>query len=123
MSMPPAALAMITGRAGRAIDEDAQIELALDLQPFLDEHAADLPALGAGLVRDQRHADHLLRELLGFVRRLRELDAAAFAAAAGVDLRLDDARCRRRGGARCRRLRRRERHLAARHGHAEAREH
>ena len=30
------------------------------------------------------------RELLGFVRRLGELDAAAFAAAAGVNLRLDD---------------------------------
>ena len=30
------------------------------------------------------------RERLGLVGRLRELDAAAFAAAAGVDLRLDD---------------------------------
>ena len=31
-----------------------------------------------------------LRERLGLVGRLRELDAAALAAAAGVDLRLDD---------------------------------
>ena len=88
--MPPAALAMTTGRAGRAIDEDAQIELALDLQPFLDQHAADLLAFGPGLMRDQRHAEHLLGELLGFVGRLGELDAAALAAAAGVNLRLDD---------------------------------
>ena len=41
-------------------------------------------------MRDERHADHLLRELLGLVGRLRQLDAAALAAAAGVDLRLDD---------------------------------
>ena len=34
------------GRRGRAIDQDAQIELAIDLQPFLDQHATDLPALG-----------------------------------------------------------------------------
>ena len=28
-----------------AIDDDAEVELALDLQPFLDQHAADLLAL------------------------------------------------------------------------------
>ena len=41
-------------------------------------------------MRDERHADHVARELLGFVGRLGELDAAALAAAAGVNLRLDD---------------------------------
>ena len=88
--MPPAALAMMTGRPAARSISDAQIQLALDLEPFLDEHASDLPALGAGLVRDERHADHLLREPLGFVGRLGQLDAAALAAAAGMDLRLDD---------------------------------
>ena len=39
---------------------------------------------------DERHADHLAGELLGFVGGLRELHAAALAAAAGVNLRLDD---------------------------------
>ena len=73
MSMPPAALAMMTGRRGGAIDEDAQIELAIDLEPFLDQHAADLPAFGAGLVRDERHADHLLRQLLGLLGDLASL--------------------------------------------------
>ena len=90
MSMPPAALAMMTGAGRRAVDHDAQVQLALDLQPLLDEHAADLLAFRAGLVRDQRHADHLLGELLGLVGRLGQLDAAALAAAAGVNLRLDD---------------------------------
>ena len=123
MSMPPAALAMMTGRRGRAVDQDAQIELALDLEPFLDEHAADLLALGAGLMRDQRHADHLLRELLGFVGRLGDLDAAALAAAAGVDLRLDDGDVAAEPLGGVDRFGRRERHLAARHGNAEAREH
>ena len=60
------------------------------LQPFFDQHARDDAPFGAGLMRDERHADHLARELLGFVGRLRELDAAALAAAAGVNLRLDD---------------------------------
>ena len=124
MSMPPAALAMTTGRRRRAIDQDAEIELALDLEPFLDQHAADLLAFGAGLVGDQRHPDHLLRELLDLVERPGDLDAAALAAAAGVNLRLDDATCVAAepagdlGG-----FGRRERHLAARHGDAEAREH
>ena len=47
------------------------------------------------------------RELLGLVGRLGELDAAAFAAAAGVNLRLDDDHARRRDGGRSRRLPRR----------------
>ena len=41
-------------------------------------------------MRHQRHAEHLLGELFGLVGRLGELDAAAFAAPAGMDLRLDD---------------------------------
>ena len=92
-------------------------------QAFLDQHAADLPAFGAGLVRDQRHADHLLRELLGFVGRPGELDAAALAAAAGVNLRLDDGHVAAEAPGGVDRFGRRERHLAARDGNAEAREH
>ncbi len=45
---------------------------------------------GSRLVRDELHAEDLLGELDRLVRALRELDAAALAAAAGVDLRLDD---------------------------------
>ena len=91
--------------------------------PSSIEHAADLLALGSGLVRDQRHADHLLRELLDFVGRPGDLDAAALAAAAGVNLRLDDGHAAAEALGGVDRFGRCERNLAARDGNAEAREH
>ncbi len=45
---------------------------------------------GAGLRGDQRHAHHFRGQLRSFVGRARQLHAAAFAAAARVNLRLDD---------------------------------
>ena len=60
ISTPPSGLAIRTGRSRRAVDDDAEVELALDVKPFLDEHAADRPAFGPGLVRDERHAEHRL---------------------------------------------------------------
>jgi hypothetical protein len=47
-------------------------------------------------VRDQLHAQNVLGELFRLVDVLRDLDAAALAAPAGVDLRLDDDGPRRR---------------------------
>ena len=41
-------------------------------------------------MRDQPHAQHLFRDLDGFRRVLGHLDAAAFAAPAGMNLRFDD---------------------------------
>ena len=41
-------------------------------------------------MRDELHADHLRAIFSASLRRLGELDAAAFAAAAGMNLRLDD---------------------------------
>jgi len=41
-------------------------------------------------VRHERHADHFLRDLGGFVGGFRQFDAAALAATARVDLRLHD---------------------------------
>jgi len=73
-------------------------------------------------MRDERHADHAARDLLGLLGRLGELDAAALAAAAGVDLRLHDDHAGAETAGDFRRFRRRERHLAAGHGHAVARE-
>src|SRR5262249_14542906 len=77
--------------ADRTIEHHAEVELACDVATFLDEHTVDLLALGPRLVRDQPHADHPLGDLAGFGGALGELDAATFAAATGVDLRLHHA--------------------------------
>ncbi len=76
----------------RAVEDDAQIQLAGDAEPLLHEHALDHLPFRAGLVGDQPHPDDAGRRLLGRVRPLHDLDAAALAAAAGVDLGLDDDR-------------------------------
>ena len=75
--------------AAAAVDHDAQIELALGLDLLLDQHPLDDAPLGAGLVGDQAHADDLAGGVLGLGGRVGQLDAAALAAAAGVDLGLD----------------------------------
>jgi hypothetical protein len=46
-----------------AIDDHGEVELALDVEPLLDEQAAHLLPLGAGLHRDELHAEDLLGEL------------------------------------------------------------
>ena len=61
ISTPPSGLTISTGRSVDAVDDETQVELARDLEPLLDEHAADDPALGPGLVGDERHAEHRLR--------------------------------------------------------------
>ena len=75
---------------GGAIDQHAKIKLALDVAAALHIDALDQLAAGAGLVRHQVHADHALGRVAHVVHRLDDLDAAALAAAAGMDLRLDD---------------------------------
>src|SRR5690606_8362639 len=57
---------------------------------FLDEQTTHFLPFGAGLVSDELHAEDRIGVLPHFSRRLGELDAAALAAATGVDLRLDD---------------------------------
>ena len=70
-------------------------------------------------MRDERHPEHVVGDGLGLVRRVRKLDAAAFPAAAGMNLGLDHhlsvsanslRDLARRGGV--------ERHLSARDGNA-----
>ena len=73
-----------------AVDDHADVEFLFDVRAFLHQQPAHLLPARAGLVRDQLHAEDLGRALLHLVERLRDLDAAALAAAAGVDLRLDD---------------------------------
>ena len=71
-----------------AVDHHAGIHLFLDVGAFFDEEAPHLLAFGPGLVGFELHAQDLFRPRAHLVDRLRELDAAALAAAAGADLRL-----------------------------------
>ena len=114
---------------GRAVDERGQIELARDLGGLRHEHAVDDAAVGARLLGDERLAQHLLGEGAHLVARLGEPHAAllagrgllelALAAAAGVDLRLDDEHRARELLHRFRGLARGERRHAARGRNAE----
>ena len=73
-----------------AVDDHADVELLADVGALLDQQPPHLLPAGAGLVGDELHAEDLAREIAHLVDRARELDAAALAAAAGMDLRLDD---------------------------------
>ena len=73
-----------------AVEDDTEVEFAVDRQRFLDENALDEPSFGAGLVGDEGHPDDLIGELGGLVGVVGQLDAAAFAAPARVDLRFDN---------------------------------
>ncbi len=72
-----------------AVEHDAQVQLALDGQRFFDQQPLHDSPGGTGLVRNQPHAEHVAGELGGFGGILGDLDSAALAAAAGVDLGLD----------------------------------
>jgi hypothetical protein len=71
-----------------AIDHNAEIQLALDGERFLDQQTTHDAAIRPGLMRNQSHAEHLRSEVSGFLDRFRNLHSAALAASAGVDLRL-----------------------------------
>ena len=104
-----------------AVDQQPEVQLALDVERLLDQHARHAATLGTGLRRDERHPDQGLRRLLGLARVSDHPHAAALAPPAGMDLRLDDDAAPEtlRHPAR---LGRRERDLAARHGQAMLRE-
>ena len=76
--------------AAGSIQNDAEVELFVDGQSFLDQKDAHFPALRPGLVRDELHPQHLPGDLARFLGVLCQLHAAAFASAAGMYLRLDD---------------------------------
>ncbi len=46
-----------------AINHDSQIEFFFDGQSFFDQQPANYPAFRPGLVRHQRHAENLARQL------------------------------------------------------------
>ncbi len=76
--------------ADAAVDQDGEVQLAVDGRLLFDQHPAYQAAFGAGLGRDERHAEDLAGNLLCFLWCRRQLDATAFAAPAGVDLGLHD---------------------------------
>src|SRR6267378_7441594 len=69
--------------AARAVDEQTEIKLALDIEAFLDEHAFYNAARGTRLRRDELHAEDMAGNVGGFVGGTGELDTAGFAAPAG----------------------------------------
>ena len=54
MSMPPSVETTKATRDGRAVDQEREIELAVDVGAVLDVEAVDLLAGRAGLLGDQR---------------------------------------------------------------------
>ena len=80
---------MITGASDGAIDQNAQVEFALDVQAFFDEQALHEAAPGPVCGVTSFMPRILEASSRGFVRRARQLDAAALAAAAGMNLRFD----------------------------------
>ena len=89
ISMPPSVEAMTVTREVAAIDQHAEIELAVDVAAGLDIDPLDLLALRAGLMGHQRHGRaSCCRGLADFAGAAGDLDAAGLAAAAGMDLGL-----------------------------------
>src|ERR1019366_1478556 len=76
--------------AGDAVEDNAEIKFAVDAGGLFDQQPLDFLAMRPGLMRDQRHAENLLCVEFGLLAGAGHFDAAAFAAASGVDLRLDD---------------------------------
>src|SRR5207253_8112849 len=76
--------------ANGAIDEEAKIKFALDVEAFFDEQALDDAAGGAGLRSDQLHAENVAGDVGSFIRGAGQFYASGFAAATGVDLRFND---------------------------------
>jgi hypothetical protein len=74
----------------RTVQHQAEIEFAVDGRTGFNQQALHLLPGGAGLVRDELHTQNLLGILVGLFDGLGQLDAAALAATAGVDLRFDD---------------------------------
>ncbi len=72
-----------------AIGQRGTVIFVADVGAFLDQQVTDLLAGRAGLVRDQLHAENLVRVLAHLLERFRYLDTTALATAAGVNLGLD----------------------------------
>src|SRR5215471_3788926 len=109
------------GKPSRPVEGNSQIELPIDVQSLFDQDFLYPLAGGTGLDGHEIHPEDRLGESLRFIGILGQLDAAALAAASGMNLRLDDGAPPETlgdlagfGGI--------VGHFAARHGHAVARQ-
>ncbi|MNI27536.1 hypothetical protein D3C73_812740 [compost metagenome] len=73
-----------------AVSDQRHVVFLLNVGAVFDVQATNLLAFRAGLVRDQLHAQDFRGQLAHVVQRARQLDATALAAAARVNLCLDD---------------------------------
>src|SRR5262249_36071838 len=93
------------GRApAPAVDDHAQIEFARDVTAPFDEHAPHGASRWTGLVGNEILPEQLPSKVLHLIWSAADLDAARFAAPAGMDLRLDDAEASETAGDSCRLL-------------------
>ncbi len=89
MSIPPSRRHQHHSLVTRSVTPH-DIQFLFDVGAFFDHQPTHFLAFRAGLVRDQLHAHDLLSVFLDLLERLGDLDAAALAATAGMDLCLDD---------------------------------
>src|SRR5262249_30393906 len=73
-----------------SIDDDAQVELFPDIEPFFNEDLLYTAPFGSGLSSHEIHPDHPPRDFRGLVGRFCDLHASALPSSAGMNLRLDD---------------------------------
>jgi hypothetical protein len=73
-----------------AVDDHRDVKLLADVGALFDQQPAHFLSFRPGLVRFQLHAEDRVRVAAHLFAGLGDLDAAALAAAAGVDLRLHD---------------------------------
>ena len=106
-----------------AVHHGAEIVLVGDVGAFLQVDAAHLAACGSRLVGDEHLAEHRARRRDRLVAARADLHAARLAAPAGVDLRLDHPDRAAELVDRSLDTLRREHGHAARHRHAERRQH
>ncbi len=78
------------GPSSPAIDQQAEVQLAIDGQALFDEQTADHLAGRSRLVRHERPAEQIGSDPFGLIRALDDLDTAGLPAATGVNLCLDD---------------------------------
>jgi len=77
------------------VEYDAEVQFALDGQCLFHQKTVHDASLRAGLMGDQRHAQHFVGDSGGFLGVVGDVDSAALAAAAPRESAPSPPRCRR----------------------------